>query len=105
MLGGNPRDLQRQMEQMQKRLAKIQEDLGSETVEASVGGGVVTIVMTGHQVVESVKIDPEAVDPDDVETLQDLMLSAFNEALKKSQELASTRMSALTGGMKIPGLM
>jgi nucleoid-associated protein EbfC len=105
MMGGNPRDLARQMQQMQAKLAKIQEDLGSETVEASVGGGVVTIVMTGHQVVESVKIDPEAVDPDDVETLQDLMLSAFNEALKKSQELASTRMSALTGGMKIPGLM
>lgn len=105
MMGGNPRDLARQMQQMQTRLAKIQEELGSETVEASVGGGVVTVVMTGHQVVESIKIDPEIVDPEDVETLQDLMVAAYNEALKKSQELASTRLGALTGGMKIPGLM
>jgi len=105
MMGGNPRDLQRQMMQMQNRLAKIQEELGSEIVEASVGGGMVTVKMTGHQIVESVTIDPEAVDPEDVETLQDLMVAAFNEALKKSQELASTRLGALTGGMKIPGLM
>jgi DNA-binding YbaB/EbfC family protein len=105
MMGGNPRDLQRQMQQMQSRLAKIQEELGSETVEASVGGGVVTIVMTGHQQVEAITIDPDIVDPEDVETLQDLMVAAFNEALKKSQELASTRLGAITGGMKIPGLM
>ena len=105
MMGGNPRDLARQMQQMQARLAKIQEELGSETVEASVGGGVVTIVMTGHQQVESVTIDPEALDPDDVETLQDLMVAGFNEALKMSQELAGQRMAALTGGLKIPGLM
>jgi len=104
-MGGNPRDLARQMQQMQTRLAKIQEELGSETVEASVGGGMVTIVMTGHQNVESVKIDPDAVDPDDVETLQDLMVAAFNEALKMSQDLASSRLGAITGGMKIPGLM
>ena len=105
MLGGNPRDLQKQMQQMQARLAKIQEDLGSETVEASVGGGMVSVTMTGQQQVESVKIDPDAVDPEDVETLQDLMVAAFNEALKQSQELASARLGALTGGMKIPGLM
>ena len=105
MMGGNPRDLARQMQQMQTRLAKIQEELGSETVEASVGGGMVSVTMTGQQQVESVKIDPDAVDPEDVETLQDLMVAAFNEALKMSQELASTRLGALTGGMKIPGLM
>lgn len=105
MMGGNPRDLARQMQQMQSRLAKIQEDLGTETVEASVGGGSVTVVMTGQQQVESVRIDPEALDPDDVETLQDLMVAAFNEALKRSQELAATRLGALTGGLKIPGLM
>src|SRR5688572_30246124 len=104
MMGGNPRDLARQMQQMQNRLAKIQEELGSETVKASVGGGMVTIVMTGHQQVESVKIDPEALDPEDVETIQDLMVAAFNEALRKSQELAGQRLGALTGGMKIPGL-
>jgi nucleoid-associated protein EbfC len=105
MLGGNPNQLAKQMQQMQARLAKIQEELGEETVEASVGGGVVTIVTTGHQHVESVKIDPEALDPEDVETIQDLMVAAFNEALKKSQELAAQRLGAVTGGMKIPGLM
>ena len=105
MLGGNPNQLAKQMQQMQARLAKIQEELGEETVEASVGGGMVTITMTGHQQVEAVKIDPEALDPDDVETIQDLMVAAFNEALKKSQDLAAQRLSAVTGGMKIPGLM
>lgn len=105
MLGGNPNQLAKQMQQMQARLAKIQEELGEETVEASVGGGVVTIVMTGHQHVEAVTIDPEALDPEDAETLQDLMVAAFNEALKKSQDLAAQRLSAVTGGMKIPGLM
>ncbi|MBA2449289.1 MAG: YbaB/EbfC family nucleoid-associated protein [Chloroflexi bacterium] len=105
MMGGNPNQLAKQMQQMQTKLAKIQEELGSETVEASVGGGMVTIVMTGHQEVQAVTIDPEALDPDDVETLQDLMVAAFNEALRKSQELAGQRLGALTGGMKIPGLM
>ena len=105
MLGGNPNQLAKQMQQMQARLAKIQEELGEETVEASVGGGVVTIMMTGHQQVQAVTIDPEALDPEDVETLQDLMVAAFNEALKKSQDLAAQRLSAVTGGMKIPGLM
>ena len=105
MLGGNPNQLAKQMQQMQARLAKIQEELGEETVEASVGGGVVTITMTGHQQVQAVKIDPEALDPEDVETIQDLMVAAFNEALKKSQDLAAQRLSAVTGGMKIPGLM
>ena len=105
MMGGNPNQLAKQMQEMQTKLAKIQEELGSETVEASVGGGMVTIVMTGHQEVQAVTIDPEALDPDDVETLQDLMVAAFNEALRKSQELAGQRLGALTGGMKIPGLM
>ena len=105
MMGGNPNQIARQMQQMQAQLAKIQEALGSETVEASVGGGMVTIVMTGHQEVRSVTIDPEAMDPEDPETLQDLMVAAFNEALRKSQELAGQRLGALTGGMKIPGLM
>jgi DNA-binding YbaB/EbfC family protein len=105
MMGGNPNQIARQMQQMQAQLAKIQEALGSETVEASVGGGMVTVVMTGHQQVESITIDPEAMDPEDPETLQDLMVAAFNEALRKSQELASQRLGAITGGLKIPGLM
>jgi len=93
------------IQQLQARLAKMQEDLGNETVEASVGGGAVTVVMTGHQKVVSVKIAQEAVDPEDVATLEDLVLAAFNEAADKSRELASKRLGALTGGMKIPGLM
>ncbi len=92
------------IQQMQQKLMKIQEELGKETVEASTGGGAVTVVMTGQQKVTAVKIDPEVVDPEDVDMLQDLVMSAFNEALTKSQELAGKRMGALTGGMKIPGL-
>lgn len=92
------------LRQMQARLAKIQEELASETVEASAGGGAVTVAITGDQRVTGVKIDPEVVDPEDVESLQDLMVAAFNEALHKSKELAAQRLGALTGGMRIPGL-
>ena len=105
MMGGNSNQIAKQVQQMQSQLAKIQEELGTQTVEASVGGGMVTVVMTGQQQVQSVSIDPEALDPEDVEALQDLMVAAFNEALRKSQELAGQRLGALTGGMKIPGLM
>jgi nucleoid-associated protein EbfC len=98
------RDMMRQMQQMQQRLLKIQEELGNTTVEGSAGGGAVTVTMTGHQKVQSVTIDPGVVDPEDVEMLQDLMVAAFNDAQTKSQQLAETRMGALTGGLKIPGL-
>jgi nucleoid-associated protein EbfC len=93
------------IQQLQARLAKMQEELGNETVEASVGGGAVKVVMTGHQKVVSVKISPDAVDPEDVGMLEDLILAALNEATDKSRELANQRLGALTGGMKIPGLM
>lgn len=93
------------IQQLQARLVKIQEELANETVEASVGGGAVTVVMTGHQKVRSVKISPDAVDPEDVATLEDLIVAAVNEAVEKSRELANQRLGALTGGMKIPGLM
>ncbi len=93
------------LQQMQERMLKIQEELGQATVEATAGGGAVKVVMTGHQVVQSVKIDPEAVDPDDIQMLEDMVLAAVNEAVQKSQELARKRMEGLTGGMKIPGLM
>ena len=93
------------IQQLQARLAKIQEELGNETVEASVGGGAVTVVMTGHQKVVSIKLAAEAVDPDDVPALEDLLVAAFNEAADRSRELAGKRLGALTGGMKIPGLM
>jgi DNA-binding YbaB/EbfC family protein len=92
------------LQQMQAQMLKIQKELGEQTVEATAGGGAVKIVITGQQRVQAVTLDATVVDPDDVEMLQDLMVVAFNEALQKSQELAASRMSALTGGLKIPGL-
>jgi len=90
--------------QMQNRLAKIQEELANERVEATAGGGVVKAVATGQQKLVAIEIDPSVVDPDDVEMLQDLVVVAVNDAFAKAQELASKRLSSLTGGMKIPGL-
>lgn len=95
----------RLLQQMQERLLKAQEELGKETVEGTAGGGAVKVVMTGHQKVQSVSIDPEVVDPEDVEMLQDLVVAAVNEAVAKSHELASKRLGSVTGGIKIPGLM
>ena len=91
-------------QQMQTKMLKIQEELGKETVEATAGGGAVTATMTGQQKLVSVKIDPEVVDAEDVEMLQDLIVAAVNDAIGKSQELQAKRLSALTGGLKIPGL-
>ncbi len=94
--------IMRQARQFQEKLEKIQQELEKATVEASSGGGAVTVVMTGQQQVQSVKISPEVVD--DIEMLQDLVLTAMNEAVKKSKELAASRLGALTGGLNIPGL-
>ena len=96
--------MMRELQAMQKKLLQAQEQLGGETVEVTVGGGAMTIVMTGHQKVVSVTLSPDAVDPDDLETLQDLITEAVNEAVQRSQELANKRMGNLTGGLKIPGL-
>ena len=96
------RNMMRQAQRMQVQLQKIQEELETMTVEGSAGGGVVKVVMTGKQVVESVTIEPEAAE--DVELLQDLVAAAFNDASNKTQELAASKMSAITGGMNIPGL-
>ena len=95
---------QNMMKQMQARLLKMQEELAEETIEATAGGGVVKAVVTGQQKLVSIEIDPSAVDPEDVEMLQDLVVAAVNEALTKAQEVAAQRLSGLTGGMKIPGL-
>lgn len=92
-------------QQMQNKMLKMQEELAKETVEASAGGGAVTVTMTGQMKVQGVKIDPEVVDADDVEILQDLIVAAVNDAVAKSQDLQAKRLSAITGGMKIPGLM
>ncbi len=98
------RNMMRQAQQLQQRLAKIQEELETATVEATAGGGMVKAVVTGKQTVASITIDPEAVDPDDVEVLEEMVMAAVNEALLKSQELASQKMAAITGGLNIPGL-
>ena len=95
----------RQAQQLQAKLAKAQEELGNITVEASSGGGAVKVVIDGHQKIHSVEISPEVVNTEDVELLQDLVMTAVNEAVTKSQELASKHLSSLTGGLKIPGLL
>tara|TARA_B100000408_G_C10301967_1_gene224955 strand:+ start:134 stop:394 length:261 start_codon:yes stop_codon:yes gene_type:complete len=85
-------------------MAKVQEEIENSKVENSVGGGVVKVVITGKMIVESIEIDPEVLDSEDVEMLQDLVQTAINGAIEKAQELASTKMGALTGGLNIPGL-
>ncbi len=95
----------KQAQQLQKNMLKMQEELESQTVEATAGGGVVKAVVSGKMKLESLTIDPEAVSPDDVEMLQDLVLAAVNEGIDKAQEMVSSRMNSLTGGMNIPGLM
>ena len=89
----------RQAKQLQEKMAKMQEELGDVTVEATSGGGAVKVVMNGHQNVQSVEILPEAVNAEDVEMLQDLVLTAINEALKQSQDLAQSEMGKITGGV------
>jgi DNA-binding YbaB/EbfC family protein len=94
-----------QLQKVQEEMVKTQEALGEETVTVTAGGGAITVVISGHQKIQSITIEPEVVDPDDVEMLQDLVLAAVNEAIDKSQKLASDRLGALTGGLSIPGLM
>ena len=93
-----------QAQKLQAKLAKAQEELSNLTVEASSGGGAVKVTMNGQQKIQSVKISPEVVDPDDVELLQDLVLTAVSEAIAKSQQAATEHLGGLTGGLKIPGL-
>ena len=97
-------DLVRQAQMMQKKMAKMQEELNSRVVEASAGGGMVTVSANGAQEILKITIEKEVVDPEDVEMLQDLILSATNDALKRAKEMVQSEMSQLTGGMKIPGL-
>ena len=92
----------RQAQKMQQDMMKAQEELESKSYEASVGGGMVTAVVSGKKELTSVTIDPEAVDPDDVEMLQDLIVAAVNEAMRKATEDASSQMSKLTGGLNLP---
>jgi len=101
----NMKQLMKQAQQMQNKMAKMQEEMALKTVEASAGGGMVKVVANGKQEVVSIRIEREVVDPEDVEMLQDLILAAVNEALAQSQKMVSSEMSKLTGGLNIPGLM
>ena len=100
----NMNNMMKQAQKLQKKMLQAQEELATKTVEASAGGGMVKVVANGAQKIESIVLEKEVVDPEDVEMLQDLMLAAVNDALKKSQEMVSAEMSKLTGGLNIPGL-
>jgi DNA-binding YbaB/EbfC family protein len=95
-------NIMKQAQQMQERVKKLQEEAGGKTVEASSGGGMVTVVANGRQEVLFIKIDPSVVDPKDIEMLQDLVTAAVNEALRKSQDLMKEEMGKLTAGMGLP---
>jgi DNA-binding YbaB/EbfC family protein len=98
------RNMMKQAQQLQKQMLKAQQEIEETKVEFSSGGGVIKVVVSGKMIVESIVIDPDAVDSDDVEMLQDLVLSAVNGAMEKAQELASSKMGAITGGLNIPGI-
>ncbi len=98
----NMKDLMKQAQKMQAEMARVQEALASKTVEATAGGGAIKVVANGHKEVLEVVISPDVVDPDDVEMLQDLILVAVNEALRKVDELVAADMGRLTGGLKLP---
>jgi DNA-binding YbaB/EbfC family protein len=98
-------NMMKQAQQLQSKMLKMQEEMAEKTVETSAGGGMVKVVANGKQQILSIQIEKEVVDPEDVEMLQDLILSAVNEALTKSQEMVAAEMSKLTGGLNIPGIM
>lgn len=103
--GLNPMGLMAEVQRMQEEVEKIQAALAEETVEATAGGGAVRVVITGQQMVRDIEIDPDLLDPEEVDMLQDLLLAAINQAIEKSQTLAAERMQALTGGLSLPGLL
>jgi DNA-binding YbaB/EbfC family protein len=94
----------KQVQQMQVDMAKAQEELKNEVVEASAGGGTVTVKVSGDLEIKEIRIDPDAVDPEDVELLQDMVLAATNEAIRSAQELANRKLGGLTGGLDLGGL-
>jgi DNA-binding YbaB/EbfC family protein len=97
-------NIMKQAQMMQKRMAQVQQELAERYIEASAGGGMVTAVVSGKQQLISLTIDPKAVDPGDVEMLQDLVVAAVSEALKQSQKLAEEEMGKVTGGLNLPGM-
>jgi DNA-binding YbaB/EbfC family protein len=104
MRGGNMQNMMKQMQKMQKKMAEAQEELGEKRVEGTAGGGMVTVIVTGHKEIVDVIIKPEVVDPDDIDMLQDLVLAATNDALKKAEEMTNQTMGQFTKGMNLPGM-
>jgi DNA-binding YbaB/EbfC family protein len=102
--GGGFGNLVKQAQQMQLRIQKLQAEMADKTVEATTGGGMVTVVANGKQEVVSIKISKEVVNPDDVDMLQDMVLECVNQALKKASEMVSDAMKSVTGGLNIPGM-
>jgi len=98
-------NMMKQAQKLQSKMAKMQKELETKTVEATAGGGMVKVVALGSQRISSIVIEKEVVDPEDIDMLQDLVLAAVNDALEKSQEMSNSEMGKLTGGLKIPGLM
>ena len=97
-------NIMKQAQKMQAQITKVQEELAEKTVEASAGGGMVTVVVNGKQEILSIKIEPEVIDAQDRDMLQDLVVAAVNEGLRKSQEMVAEEMKKITGGLQIPGL-
>ncbi len=97
-------NMMKQAQKLQSQMMKLQEELAEKTVESSSGGGMVKVIANGRQQIVSIQIEKEVVDPEDVEMLQDLVLAAANDALAKAQEMVSSEMGKLTGGLNIPGL-
>lgn len=105
MFGGNAGNMAGMMKKVQKMQAdmeKMQEELKQRTLEVTAGGGAIKVVISGGKEIRSLKINPEAIDPDDVEMLEDMLIAVFNEALKKVDEMTSTEMGKITGGMNLP---
>ncbi|MBP2243353.1 DNA-binding YbaB/EbfC family protein [Cytobacillus eiseniae] len=101
---GNMQNMMKQMQKMQKKMADAQEKLGEERIEGTAGGGMVSVIVSGHKEVLEVNIKEEVVDPEDIEMLQDLVLAATNDALKKADELTNNTMGQFTKGMNLPGM-
>ena len=101
---GGMGNLMKQAQQMQQKMMKLQEEIAKKTLDASVGGGMVTVTVNGKSEVLRIKIEPQVVDSNDVEMLEDLIVAGVNEALRKAQEMMAEEMSKVTGGLKIPGL-
>lgn len=101
---GNMQAMMRKVQKMQAEMAKMQEDLQKRNFESSVGGGAVTVVVNGKKVLQSIKIDPAAVDAEDMEMLEDMLLTAVNDAMKQVDDVSEKEMTKITGGMKLPGM-